>query len=138
MLIAHREEVISLADEGPIYICTRNDDLDGIIDRISFNRREDMVFLQNGMIKDYLLSKGLHNNTKALIYYAITKKGDSPVDGKTDHNPEGLTVVTGKWAEDFAARMVQAGLSCQICEEANWEVAMVSNIQMLNIYIFNN
>lgn len=48
---------------GPIYICTRNDDLDAIIDKVPDNRKEDLVFLQNGMLSPYLKSKGLLLNT---------------------------------------------------------------------------
>ena len=48
---------------GPIYICTRNDDLDAIILKTPADRREDLVFLQNGMLTPYLEKKGLITNT---------------------------------------------------------------------------
>ena len=35
---------------GPIYVCTRNDALAGIVDATPAHRREDLVFLQNGML----------------------------------------------------------------------------------------
>jgi len=35
---------------GPIYICTRNDALAGIVEATPSNRREDLVFMQNGML----------------------------------------------------------------------------------------
>lgn len=28
---------------------------------------------------------------QVLVYFAVAKKGDPPIDGKTDVNPEGLT-----------------------------------------------
>ena len=49
---------------GPIYICTRNDDLEAIIEKTPPSRREDLVFLQNGMLSPYLESKGLLMNTQ--------------------------------------------------------------------------
>ena len=74
---------------GPIYICTRNNDLDEIIEKTPKNKLEDLVFLQNGMLESYLDGKGLGDNTQALVYFAVAKKGDKPIDGKTEVNPEG-------------------------------------------------
>lgn len=28
---------------------------------------------------------------QVLVYFAVAKKGEAPIDGKTDVNPEGLT-----------------------------------------------
>ena len=51
---------------------------------------------------------------QALVYFAVSKKGETPIDGKTDANPEGLTAVTGKHAEAFAARLAAGDLSCKV------------------------
>jgi hypothetical protein len=72
------------------------------------------VFLQNGMLQPWLSSKGLADNTQALIYFAVAKLGEKPTDGITDLNPEGLTAVCGKHAEAFAARLRKGGLSCKV------------------------
>ena len=53
-------------------------------------------------------------NVQALVYFAVSKKGETPIDGKTDANPEGLTAVTGKHAHAFAARLAAGGLSCKV------------------------
>ena len=52
---------------GPIYVCTRNDDLEAIIEKTPVNRREDLVFLQNGILSPYLQSKGLLMNTQGNV-----------------------------------------------------------------------
>eukprot|EP00596_Hydrurales_sp_CCMP1899_P009537 CAMPEP_0119034982 /NCGR_PEP_ID=MMETSP1177-20130426/1978_1 /TAXON_ID=2985 /ORGANISM="Ochromonas sp, Strain CCMP1899" /LENGTH=167 /DNA_ID=CAMNT_0006992829 /DNA_START=430 /DNA_END=930 /DNA_ORIENTATION=+ len=88
------------------------------------NRREDLVFLQNGMLASFLQEKGLEKNTQGLIYFAISKKGEQPIDGITDTNPEGLTAVTGKWSADLADRMRASGLSCHELEAKEWEIKM--------------
>ena len=111
---------------GPIYVCTRNNDLDSIIAKTPSERLEDLVFLQNGVLTTYLKSKGLEENTQALIYLAVSSKGAAPIDGKTDLNPEGLTAVTGKWATDFANRLHNSQMSCHVLEKKPWMVAMVS------------
>lgn len=51
---------------------------------------------------------------QALVYFAVSKKGETPIDGKTDANPEGLTAVTGKHAHAFAARLAAGDLSCKV------------------------
>jgi hypothetical protein len=95
VLLTKREEAVSADSSGPIYVCTRNADLDRIIDSTPPHRRPDLVFLQNGILTDFLCSKKLQNNTQALIYYAVSKKGEQPIDGITELNPQGLTAVTG-------------------------------------------
>lgn len=35
------------------------------------------------------------------------------------------TAVTGKWADDFALRMKNTGLSCHVMDKTPWTVAMV-------------
>jgi len=41
------------------------------------------------MLGPFLDSYELASNTQGLIYFAVSKKGESPIDGKTDLNPEG-------------------------------------------------
>jgi hypothetical protein len=129
-LVSSRNQAFPLDSSGPIYVCTRNDALESIITATPTERRQDLVFLQNGMLTDFLEKRGLQDNTQALIYYAIAAKGDTPIDGKTDVNPEGLTAVTGKWAEDFALRMHQAGLACHVYDKDRWTVAMVNIVSV--------
>lgn len=38
-----------------------------------------------------------------LVYFAVAKLGDTPTDGKTDVNPEGLTAAYGRHANVRAA-----------------------------------
>jgi hypothetical protein len=99
--------------EGPIYVCTRNDALEGVIEMTPPHRREDLVFLQNGMLEDFLEGKGLADATQVLLYLAVTKAGAEPIDGITSENKEGLTAATGKWADAFTARLAAGGLTCK-------------------------
>lgn len=74
----------------------------------------DLVFIQNGMLDPWLKSKGLQDCTQALIYFAVAKLGEKPVDGKTTTNPEGLTAVTGPHAEAFSKLLKSGHLSCKV------------------------
>lgn len=125
LLLGKRDDTVGPETTGPIYICTRNNDLDNIIAKTPSHRLEDLVFLQNGVLTTYLKSKGLEKNTQGLIYFAVSKKGEKPIDGITDLNPDGLTAVTGKWANDFKQRMVKGGLTCHVLDKQAWDVAML-------------
>lgn len=81
------------------------------------HEQADLVFFQNGMIEPWLESKGLRDANQVLAYFAVSKLGERPVDGKTDTNPEGLTAAYGKWASVVAERLSVGGLSCKVKKE---------------------
>lgn len=124
VLLGSRDDAIPIT-KGPIYVCTRNNDLDAIIEKTPVDQRENLVFLQNGILTEYLKGKGLEDNTQALIYFAVSKLGEAPIDGKTDLNPEGLTAVTGKWGDDLANRLNDGNLSCHVLDKEPWTIAML-------------
>ena len=49
-----------------------------------------------------------------LVYFAVSKLGEKPIDGKTDVNPEGLTAAYGKHAAVVAERLAGGDLSCKV------------------------
>ncbi|RDX78550.1 hypothetical protein CR513_41159, partial [Mucuna pruriens] len=126
-LLVRRGESVPLNLEGPIFVCTRNDDLDSVLESTPPSRwagqclsssalislDNDLVFFQNGMMEPWLESKGLSDANQVLAYFAVSKLGEPPIDGKTDTNPEGLTAAFGKWASVVAARLNAGGLSCK-------------------------
>ncbi|MEL6345739.1 MAG: hypothetical protein AAFV53_21700 [Myxococcota bacterium] len=90
---------------GPIYVCTRNDDLIGVIENTPPARRADLVFVQNGMIETFLDTHGMAENTQGLLYFAVSSVGATPVDG-------GQTTLWGRWAPVFAERLRRGGIQC--------------------------
>jgi len=130
-----RADSIPEDGQGPIFVCTRNDVLSEVIDKTPMSRREDLVFLQNGYLETFLESKGLAANTQALIFFAVSKKGELPIDGKTDLNPEGLTKVTGKWGEALAERVRAAGLSCDVVGGDAYRVAMFEKLIWIDAFM---
>ena len=110
---------------GPIYVTTRNDDLAGVIETTPASRRKDLVFMQNGMLGAFLEGQGLADNTQVLLYLAVAKLGEPPIDGITEFNPEGLTAATGKWSEAFAARLAKGDLRCRALSGADYTAAML-------------
>lgn len=113
---------------GPIFVATRNDVLEDVIANTPPERREDLVFMQNGMLQPFLDARGLGANTQCLIYFAVAKAGEKPTDGITDLNPEGLTAVTGKWADAVAARFNGSDLSCHVLDASTYEGSMYEKL----------
>ena len=54
---------------------------------------------------------------QVLVYFAVSKKGETPIDGITDANPEGLTSACGKWSEELKERLAGGGLTCHVLPE---------------------
>lgn len=80
--------VLGEAPGTPILVCTRNDDLDSVVDRVPPQRRPDLVFVQNGMLRPWLHTRGLEGVTRGLLFFAVQSRGaaleagpDSPFCG---------------------------------------------------------
>ncbi|GAX17064.1 hypothetical protein FisN_5Hh449 [Fistulifera solaris] len=130
-----RGDKIDPNGSGPILIATRNDALDGIVDNCPENRKKDLVFLQNGYLDDFLTSKGLLDNTQALLYFSVTAKGVDPVDGVTTVNPEGLTAVTGLHSKAFADRLASLNLKCNVVTPEQYRPAMFEKLIWISTYM---
>lgn len=121
-------ETIDADGEGPIFIATRNDVLESIVEGCPASRRGDLVFLQNGYLDDFLASKGLLSNTQVLLYLSVASMGADPVDGITPINPEGLTAATGIHAQAFAGRLASLGLKCNVVSQDEYRPAMFEKL----------
>ena len=65
---------------------------------------------------------------QVLVYFAVAKLGEAPVDGKTDTNPEGLTAATGRHAAAFADRLAAGGLACNTLDCAAYKRSMLEKL----------
>lgn len=136
---------------GPIIVATRNDALQSVVDATPPSRRQgvdrtalsktpsiprtDLVFIQNGMLQPWLDARGLGTATQVLVFFAVAAKGDAPIDGRTDVNPEGLTAAHGPHAAAFAARLARAGLSCKVLDRAAFDRAMLEKLMSICAYM---
>jgi len=121
---------------GPIFVATRNDSLESIVESCPLKRRKDLVFLQNGYLDDFLSSKGLKDNTQVLLYLSVPALGAEPVDGVTALNPEGLTAATGEHAEAFATRLAALGLKCNVVSMEEYRPAMFEKLMSVSFFLF--
>lgn len=134
-LLLRRGQKIPADASGPVYICTRADELEEIISGCPEEKKEDLVFMQNGMLEPLLRKHGLSTNTRANLYFAVPKKGARPIDGITASNPEGLTSVTGKWADAFAQRLEKLDLTCSVLFERDFRRGQLE--KLIWICVFN-
>lgn len=134
-VVVGRGQLVPADFDGPILVCTRNDDLDDVLQATPPSRRKDLVFFQNGMLEPWFLSNGLGKAEQVLAYFAISKLGEPPIDGKTDTNPEGLTAAYGKWALAVAARLNAGGLSCKVLNEETFQKQMLEKLIWISAFM---
>ncbi|KAL3375118.1 hypothetical protein AABB24_006559 [Solanum stoloniferum] len=127
-VLVKRGEPVPIDFVGPILVCTRNDDLEAVLEATPKSRWSDLVFFQNGMLEPWFQSKGLGDADQVLAYFAVSKLGEPPTDGKTDTNPEGLTAAYGKWASAVAARLQNGGLSCKVLDKEPFQKQMLEKL----------
>ncbi|KMT03790.1 hypothetical protein BVRB_8g189350 [Beta vulgaris subsp. vulgaris] len=127
-LLIKRGESVPLDFPGPILVCTRNDDLEAVLQVTPQARWSDLVFFQNGMLEPWFREKGLGDPDQVLAYFAVSKLGEPPIDGKTDTNPEGLTAAFGKWGSAIAERLLVGGLSCKVLDKEAFQKQMLEKL----------
>lgn len=127
-LVLKRGESIPPDAPGPVYVCTRNEDLMNVILSCPPEKKEDLVFLQNGFLERFLRQAQCDKNTKVNCYFAISKLGAKPIDGITETDPEGLTTVCGKWESAFSERLERAGLTCKILKERDFRRSQMEKL----------
>lgn len=95
---------------APILVAVRNDDLDPVLDRIPAARRGDLVFIQNGMLRDFLAERGLGAASRGLLFFAVPHRGAPIEPGAPSpfHGPRAAQVVTWLGSLGIDARNVDA------------------------------
>jgi len=98
---------------APIVLCTRNDDLDAIVTYVHPSRHADLVFVQNGAIRPWLVQRGLESGPadpfphvepdRGVLWVAVPKRGDTPVPG-------GASVFSGHWGPALAQMLDRHGV----------------------------
>lgn len=134
-VLVRRGEPVPLDFAGPILVCTRNDDLEAVLQSTPQSRWSDLVFFQNGMLEPWFHSRGLGDAGQVLAYFAISKLGEPPIDGITDTNPEGLTAAFGKWASAVAARLHAGGLSCKVLDNDAFQKQMLEKLIWISAFM---
>ncbi|MBN2797902.1 MAG: hypothetical protein JXX28_02030 [Deltaproteobacteria bacterium] len=67
---------------APVIVATRNDDLAEVVAKVPVHRRQDLVFIQNGMLRPWLREHTLAQATRGLLYWAVTERGSAGTPGR--------------------------------------------------------
>jgi len=59
----------------PIVVAVRNDDLSAVLERVPAAQHRDMVFVQNGMIRPWLVRNAMTEVTRGLLFFAVPSRG---------------------------------------------------------------
>lgn len=89
------DEHLGKASGEPIIVAVRNDDLESVIGRVPSHRRPDLVFIQNGMIGNFLMQHHVGIVTRGLLYFAVREVGGpiEPGDSQWFTGPHGPRLV---------------------------------------------
>ena len=80
-LVVRRGDAIPADHPGPIYVCTPTEDLPAVIAACPKEKRDDLVFLQDGMLEPIFAREGIYGPTQAALFLACMRRGGKPVDG---------------------------------------------------------
>ncbi len=103
-------DVLDASPGQPVALCVRNDDLDAVLDRVPPHRWPDLVFLQNGMLRDWLRAHDLAAATRGLLFFAVA-------DRSADAQPGGTTPLWGPHAQSLATWLAALGLPAEAVAE---------------------
>ncbi len=103
----HGWERVSEGGREALLVAVRNDDLAAVVARIPSSRRGDLVFVQNGMLRPWLIERGLDHATRGLLFMAVAKRGD-PIQ------PGGVSPFCGPRAADVVAAFAAAELPAEV------------------------
>ena len=94
---AELTELKGLSEDDLVFLCTRNDSLDHLFQQIPSETHKNIVLVQNGMLSPFVSSLKHSIAGRAILYFAVSKKGEKPLPG-------GDTLVNGsqsKLISDF-------------------------------------
>jgi len=96
----------------PVLLAVRNADLRAVVERVPEPRFDDLVFLQNGAIRELLAELGVARGTRGLLYFAVGSRvsdgGGEVIPGYTCpfHGPHAAAAARFFGQVDLAAREV--------------------------------
>ncbi len=92
---------------APIVVCTRNDDVEGVIAATPAPARGDLVFIQNGVLAPILARWGLLEATQGVLWFAAADRS-----GRAEPGPPSL--FWGRHAEALVATLHRLGLPAEV------------------------
>jgi len=132
--LVSRGELIPSDHPGPVYVCVQTADLEEVVAACPDDKKDDLVFLQDGMLEPLFQRHGLYGPTTCALWLACLRVGGKPVDGITSDAPEGLTTVSGKWSGAVSARLHAGGMTCHEKMERDGRRAVLEKLVFTSAY----
>lgn len=101
------------SSEGPVLVAVRNDGLGEVVERTPEPRRRDLVFVQNGAIRERLAELGVGDADRGLVYFLVASRGGPVVGGQA-------SIFTGRLADEVAAWFRALGLAARAVDRATF------------------
>lgn len=67
----------NLAADVPVWVCTTNNGLEAVVTHTAPAQRQQLIFVQNGMLLPWLQQHGLQHNTQVLLYMSGEQRSRS-------------------------------------------------------------
>lgn len=123
-----RGELIPADHRGPVYVCTQTADLEAVIAACPPEKKDDLVFLQDGQLEPLFQRHGLYGPTQAALWLACMRRGGKPLDGM------GQTTVAGKWAGALAMRLGTGNLACEVKPDRDMRRSVLEKLVFVSAY----
>eukprot|EP00908_Phaeocystis_cordata_P008096 Transcript_18766.p1 GENE.Transcript_18766~~Transcript_18766.p1 ORF type:complete len:406 (-),score=42.40 Transcript_18766:174-1391(-) len=133
-VLVKRGDPIPADHPGPVYVCTQAADLEAVIAACPDEKKDDLVFLQDGMLEPLFQRHGIYGPTQVALWMAQVRVGGKPVDGVTPDAPQGLTTVSGKWAGAVAMRLGTGNLNCEVKMERDGRRSVLERLIFVTAY----
>jgi ketopantoate reductase len=99
----------------PVVLAVRNDDLDSVLARVPERRRSDLVFVQNGALREFLADRALAAATRGVLY--VLAEREAAYEGDTRTPPIARTsFFSGRHAPRVADVFARAGMPALVVD----------------------
>ena len=108
----------------PIVLAVRNAHLPAILERIPEHRRADLVFVQNGAIREWLANQSLGGCTRGILYFGVPSLG-APIQ------PGGVSPFSGPQAGRMTHWLVSLDLKAKAMDWGRFSAYELEKIAWL-------
>ena len=128
--LVSREENWKAVDRppgDPILLTVRMAQLPQVLERIPAHRKDDLVFIQNGAIRDWLATQSLGGCTRGILFFAVPTIG-APIQSG------GLNPFTGPQANKMTHWFASLGLETQSMDWGRFSAYELEKIIWLSAF----
>ena len=108
-------------------MAVRNDDLDAVMERVPERRYGDLVFIQNGMLRPWLLERELHRCSRGLIFFAVPHMNDGV-------QPGGVSPFVGPMAQQVVDWFKMLELEAQALDASEFEEFELEKLLWISVF----